>query len=260
MLTAVKVTLQQELWSSGGLLLTAFFVAGWIYRFRREATNRLRTLFAVALGLIVLAHGLMNSGEGERLPSTIAAPLIIIFGVGFFAVLIASSESLQRWPGWAMAGVLVLQGLPLVHDLAEPRRIHFSYPPYYPAFFMTLGREIAVRGGPVGGWMADVPAGAAWYSGQRIWAQPDTLRDFYGVHVMQPMLALVLTPETLDRPFFAELTSADGAASRFGDWGRIYTSLLSSRLPREFPLRDPRRLSENFYLLMDPAWAARQGK
>ncbi len=168
-LTELKEALQEDLWAGGGMILTAFFVTGWIYRFRRESTNRLRTLFAVALGLMILAQGLMNSGEGERAAVTVAAPLVIVFGAGFFSVLVASSSALRAWPKLAAAGLVALQALPLIHDVAEPRRIHFSYPPYYPSFFMALGQEMQEGAGPVGGWMADVPAGAAWYSGQRVW-------------------------------------------------------------------------------------------
>ena len=259
-LSGLQDTLRERLWSGGGLVLTAFFVTGWIYRFRRDSTNRLRTLFALALALMVVSQGLMNSGEGERWPSIVAAPLIIVFGVGFFAVLAASSDALRAWPKLAAAGLLTLQALPLVHDLAEPRRIHFSYPPYYPAFFIALGQEVERRGGPVGGWMCDVPAGAAWYSGQRVWAQPDTLRDFYEIDVDQHQLALVLTPATLDRPFFAELLDAEANATRFGEWGRIYTGLINGKLPREFPLRESRALAPNFQLLVDPVWAGPRGK
>jgi len=259
-LTALKRALSDDLWSGGGMVLTAFFVTGWIYRFRREGTNRLRTLFAVALGVMILAQGLMNSGEGERPAVTVAAPLVILFGAGFFSVLVASSSALRAWPKVAAAGLLVLQGLPLVHDIAEPRRIHFSYPPYFPSFFMALGQEMKLRAGPVGGWMADVPAGAAWYSGERVWAQPASLRDFYAVHVEQPILSLVLTPETLDRPFFAELAGDNTSTSRFGEWGRIYTGLISGRMSGAFPLSESQQMSENLYLLRDPSWNRRRGK
>lgn len=259
-LTALKRALSDDLWAGGGMILTAFFVTGWIYRFRREETNRLRTLFAVALAVMVLAQGLMNSGEGERHAVTAAAPLVILFGAGFFSVLVASSSALRAWPKLAAAGLLVLQGLPLIHDIAEPRRIHFSYPPYFPSFFMALGDEMAQRAGPVGGWMADVPAGAAWYSGQRVWAQPSSLRDFYAVHVEQPILSLVLTPETLDRPFFAELAGDNTSTSRFGEWGKIYTGLISGRISGEFPLSESQQMSENLYLLLDPSWNRRRGK
>lgn len=259
-LTALKGALQEDLWAGGGMLLTGFFVTGWIYRFRRESTNRMRTLFAVALGVMVIAQGLMNSGEGERDAVSVAAPLIILFGTGFFSVLIASSSALRAWPKLAAAGLLVLQGLPLLHDVAEPRRIHFSYPPYFPSFFMALGDEMAQRAGPVGGWMADVPAGAAWYSGRRVWAQPASLRDFYAVHVEQPILALVLTPETLDRPFFAELAGNNLSTSKFGEWGKIYTGLISGRMAGEFPLSESQQMSENLYVLLDPDWNRGRGK
>jgi hypothetical protein len=145
----------------------------------------------------------------------------------------------------------------MVREVMEPRRIHFSYPPYYPSFFMALGEEVDRRGAGLGGWMADVPAGAAWYSGHRVWAQPHTLRDFYAVNVDQHQLALVLTPATLDRPFFAELIGGRVSPSRFGEWGKVYTGLISGRLPRDFPLRESRQLADNFQLLLDPTWSSR---
>lgn len=133
-LTALQTTLREELWAGGGLLLTAFFVTGWIYQFKRSGTNRLRTLAAISLVVMVVAQGLLNSGEGERAATAIGAPLIILFGAGFFTVLVSSSAALRNWPGVAALCLVTLQALPLIHDVMEPRRIHFSYPPYYPAF------------------------------------------------------------------------------------------------------------------------------
>lgn len=259
-LTKLQTTLRQDLWAGGGLLLTAFFVTGWIYQFKRPGTNRLRTMAALLLGLMVLAQGLMNSGEGERTATAVGAPLIILFGAGFFTVLVSSSPALKRWPGIAALALLTLQALPLVHDVMEPRRIHFSYPPYYPAFFKAMGEELERSGETRVGWMADVPAGAAWYSGRRTWAQPQTLRDFYAIHVEQRQVALVLTPHTLDRPFFAELASGASSRSRFGEWGRIYTGLITGRLPPGFPLTEQKPLADNFYLVIDGAWARAHGK
>jgi len=259
-LTALQDTLRRDLWSSGGLLLTAFFVTGWIYRFKRDGTNRLRTLAAISLALMVVAQGLFNSGEGERLATTVGAPLIMIFGAGFFLVLVRSSASLKAWPGLAAAGLLGLQALPLGHDVLEPRRIHFSYPPYYPALFKAMGAELDRSGADRVGWVADVPAGAAWYAGRRVWAQPATLQDFYAIHVEQRQVALVLTPDTLDRPFFADLAKAPTERSRFGEWGRIYTGLITGRMPAAFPLKQPRRLADNFYLVIDAGWVRARGK
>ena len=52
------------------------------------------------------------------------------------------------------------------------------------------------------GVMADVPAGVAWYSDHRVWAQPARLHDFYAITLEQSIGELLLTPKTLDRPFF----------------------------------------------------------
>lgn len=259
-LTAVQTTLREELWAGGGLLLTAFFVTGWIYRFKRAGTNRLRTVAALVLALMVVAQGLMNSGEGERLATAVGAPLIILFGAGFFMVLVSSSAALKAWPGVAAFLLLGLQALPLIHDVMEPRRIHFSYPPYYPVFFKAMGRELERSGQSQVGWVADVPAGAAWYSGRRTWAQPETLRDFYAIHVEQRQVAMVLTPDTLDRPFFAELANGSDSRSQFGEWGRVYTGLITGRLPAGFPLTEQKRLADNFYLVIDGGWARAHGK
>lgn len=259
-LTALQDTLQRDLWASGGLLLTAFFVTGWIYRFKRDGTNRMRTLAAVSLALMVVSQGLFNSGEAERLATSVGAPLIMIFGAGFFLVLIRSSAALKAWPGVAATGLLALQALPLVHDIMEPRRIHFSYPPYYPALFKAMGSELERSATQQVGWSADVPAGAAWYAGHRVWAQPASLQEFYAIHVEQRQVALVLTPETLDRPFFAELARAPSERSRFGEWGRVYTGLITGRMPAGFPLNQSRRLADNFYLVVDGGWVQARGK
>jgi hypothetical protein len=111
--------------------------------------------------------------------------------------------------------------------------------------------EMVLRGGDNPGWMADVPAGAAWYSGQRVWAQPATLRDFYAIGAEQPMLALVLTPHTLDRSYFGQL-SRRTEASRLGDWADIYAGIALDRLPAGFPLSQPQKVADNLIVLIDP--------
>ena len=82
--------------------------------------------------------------------------------------------------------------------------------------------------------MADVPAGLAWYGRTRAWAQPATLHDFYAVQVEQPTGELLLTPRTLDRPFFSDLNARTKtpaflipSAPRIGEWGEIYGGLLT---------------------------------
>ena len=267
-LTSLQENLKSRLWSGGGMWLTAFFVAGWLYAFRSAAANRLRWTFTVALGVLLVAQAAFNSGESERLVPYWLAPLIMIFGAGFFFVLLGSNAVLGAWPRASAAVLLIVQALPLAHDALEPRRLHFNYPPYFPGLFIGMGHELERRDETSRfGLMADVPAGMAWYGRQRVWAQPVKMRDFYAVTLEQPLAELLLTPRTLDRPFFTELAarpappgSLQPVANRFGDWGLIYGGLFTGKLPPEFPLSAPQRLAENLYVMLNPALPPARGK
>jgi hypothetical protein len=260
-LTSLQRGLGGEVWSGGGLLLAAFFVAGCLYRVRGAEANGARWLFVAGLGAWVLARAFLDSGEGERPPWVCAAPLMAVFGARFFTVLVASHETLGAHAARAAWVLLAVQALPLARELAEPRKLHFSYPPYYPALFQGVARQVASGGvasampGRAAGWMCDVPAGAAWYgggAGGRVWAQPATTRDFLEIDALQPQAALVLTPRTLSRPFFAELAKGGGAADA-GDWARVYRGLATGRAPADFPLSRAARVADDLYILLNPA-------
>jgi hypothetical protein len=260
--------MRERIWSGGAMWFTAFFVAGWLYTFRDDSTNRLRWIFSAALGILVLSQAIFNSGESERWAAGWLSPLIIIFGAGFFSVLVSSNAALNRAPGWCAAGLLALQALPLAHDALEPRRLHFQYPPYFPGLFIGMRQELESRDRHHRfGVMADVPAGVAWYGRQRVWAQPVRLRDFYAITLEQPIGEMLLTPRTLDRPFFSELAARPveplalkPALERFGEWGNIYAGLFTGRLPADFPLSSPQKLAENLYVLLNPAIPPAPGK
>ncbi len=267
-LTYLQDNLKARLWSGGAMWFAAFFVAGWLYPFRAVVTNRLRWVFTGSLGLLLIAQGALNSGDTERPVAVWISPLVIVFGAGFFSVLLGSNARLAAWPRVAMTVLLAAQALPLAHDALEPRRLHFQYPPYFPALFHGVKIEL-VRRDPAGrfGIMADVPAGVAWYGGTRTWAQPPRLRDFYAITLEQPIGELVLTPRTLDRPFFSELNarpilpgSLAAVPNRFGEWGEIYAGLLVGTMPREFPLGAPHKVAENLFVLLNPALPPPRGK
>lgn len=260
-LTALQEDLKSRLWSGGAMWLGAFFVASWLYTFRSATVNRLRWVCCATLGALLLAQAGFNSGESERHAAVWLAPLLIVFGAGFFFVLLGSHASLSAWPRTVATALLALQALPLLHDVLEPRRLHFHYPPYFPALFQGLRHELDRREAAGHfGLMSDVPAGLAWYGQTRAWAQPPRLRDFYAITLEQPMGGLLLTPRTLDRPFFSELNAAPilpgtvGAVpDRFGEWGGVYAGLLTGSLPRDFPFGPPQKLAENLFVLLNPA-------
>ncbi len=267
-LTSLQESVKSRLWSGGAMWLAAFFVAGALYAFRSSAANRMRWVFVISLVVLLAAQASLNSGESERLVAVWLAPLVMIYGAGFFFVLLGSNAALAAWPRACAGALLLLQALPLLHDVLEPRRLHFQYPPYFPALFQGMKQELTRRAGADRyGLMADVPAGVAWYGRTRVWAQPPRLHDFYAITLEQPLGELLLTPRTLDRPFFTELNARSllpGALSavpnRFGEWGEIYAGLLTGSLPREFPLQAPQKLAENLYVLLNPALPPPRGK
>lgn len=269
LLSSVQESLRARLWSGGGMWFTAFFVAGWLYAFRSGAANRLRWLFTAGLALSIVFQAAFNSGELERPAAVWLAPLVIVFGAGFVGVLLASSDLVVGWPRAALALLLGLQALPLAHSALEPRRLHFQYPPYFPALFTGMRLELEKRSAASRfGLMADVPAGVAWYGGTRVWAQPPRLKDFHAITLEQPIGGLLLSPRTLDRPFLSDLSArpAPGPGflssdrNRFGEWGEIYGGLLTGSLPRGFPLNSAQKLADNLYVLLNPALPPAGGK
>ncbi len=256
-LTGLQLNVRERLWSGGGYFLAAFFFAGWLYRFRNDTTNRLRWAFTAALALMVAGQPFLNSGESLRLPVYYLLPVLLVFGAGFFFVLVESSPALGAHARLAAAVLLALQAAPLAHDLMEPRRLHFHYPPYFPTLFMRIHTDISRAPGLQDmGVMADVPAGFAWYGRHRVWAQPDRIRDFYSIATEQPVGLLLLTPVTLDRPFFAQLAvngiTPEGRFPRYQGWGPVYAGLATGRMPPEFPLVLPQKLADNLVVLRDP--------
>jgi hypothetical protein len=258
-LSTVQETLRSRAWSGGSMWFIAFFAAGWLYVFKSAPVNRLRWLFAVSLVALVGSQAVFNSGESERLAVVWLAPLVIVFGAGFFFVLLSSNAVLGSWPRLCAGVLLSLQALPLAHDALDPHWLHFQYPPYFPQLFQGMRRQIDASD-PAGrfGLMADVPAGLAWYGQARVWAQPATLRDFYSVQVEQPTGELLLTPKTLDRPFFSDLNAKPktpgfltASIPRIGEWGEVYGGLLTGSFPREFPLSAPRKITEDLYVLFN---------
>ncbi|MEJ1971666.1 MAG: hypothetical protein WDM96_03980 [Lacunisphaera sp.] len=262
-LGGMELNLKERIWSGGGLMLTAFFVAGLVYRFRHGPVNRVRWCFAVTLLVLLAGQPFFNSGESVRLPAYYLAPLIIVFGAGFLFVLVDSQQALgQHWK-WVVAGLLVLQGLPLLRDGLEPKKIHFYFPPYFPGLFIELHRELNTRFLPGTGVATDIPAGSAWYGQSRVWAKPERLRDFSQIIVEQNIGALLLTPVTLDRPFFTELAARKDdtiSLTDTGGWGGVYAGLVTRRMPPGFPLNlPPQKLTENMVLLVNPQTLARGG-
>jgi hypothetical protein len=265
-LGGMQDAVRSRVWSGGAMWFAAFFAASWLYVFKSAPVNRLRWLFAISLLALVASQATFNSGDSERQAVVWLSPLIIVFGAGFFFVLLSSNAALGAWPRSCAAVLIAMQAIPLAHDALDPHWLHFQYPPYFPQLFQGMRRQLdASDAGGRYGLMADVPAGLAWYGQTRVWAQPATLRDFYAVQVEQPTGELLLTPRTLDRPFFSDLNAKSKAPSfltdsipRIGEWGEVYGGLLTGNFPRGFPLSTPRKVTEDLYVLFNSSLVSGQ--
>ena len=246
-----------RIWTGGAYLFSGFFLIGALYRFKRDEVNVLRWC-ALGLSMLLIAgQPFFNDGLSERLAAVYLAPLMIIFGVGFLMILIDSTRARSELEKlvWT-AAVLGLHSLPLVHNLAEPRRLPFTYPPYHPSV-MALTRTLIMDNVKPGyAFMADVPAGVAWYSQQPVWAQPETYSGYAEALLHQDIAALFLSPKVLDQPYFSQLLKpgfmSGAEISRSRTWSAVYANLLNSRVPHFFPLQRVFRLTENMYVLINP--------
>jgi hypothetical protein len=258
-LSTLQEAVRSRIWSGGSMWFIAFFAGGWLYVFKAAPVNRLRWMFSASLLVLVASQAVFNAGDSERQAVVWLSPLVMVFGAGFFFVLLSSNPLLGSWPRICAAALLTLQALPLAHDALDPHWLHFQYPPYFPQLFQGMRRQLdASDAAGRYGLMADVPAGLAWYGQTRVWAQPASLRDFYAVQVEQPTGELLLTPKTLDRPFFSDLNAKSRAPSfltaaipRIGDWGEVYGGILTGTFPREFPLSSSKKVTEDLYVLFN---------
>lgn len=257
-LSGIKENLRESVWSGGALVFAGFFFAGFFYRFRDSATNHIRWLAAAIIAVLLLGRPFFDDGEGLRLPAAYLAPLIILFGVGFFLILLESTAQRTKLERIGLIAILLLvQALPLSHLVLEPARgAYYAYPPYSPRLMHLMKTGLKDKFFQNFGLMADVPAGVAWYAQEAVWAQPEQYRDFDGILAYQPIGALYLSPEVLDRPFFGELLQIGGKRSwddprRNFSWGAVYATLSSGQVPSFFPLQKSLRIWDNTIVLMD---------
>ena len=259
-LKGLEINLKERLWSGGAYVFTAFLLVGCLYRFRNRLANNMRWGAVLALFSVMVLQPFFSSGQSERLPALYLAPLIIIFGAGFFFIMLESTGRRTRLERISWITLLLLfQALPMIHNLMEPKRAPFTYPPYVPSLLARTRTHLTDHFFSGYAIMSDIPAGLAWYSQQPVWAQPGEYAEFVEVLLRQEVGALFLSPKVLDRPYFSQLLRADldsgGEYLKNRYWGAIYGSLQQQKVPRYFPLSRVQQISTNMYVLLNPlAW------
>jgi hypothetical protein len=246
--------LSEDLLNITGNWVGAFFLVGLLIPFRNPTLNRLRWFLLLCLPVLVLAQALGHTHLSELSPVVnsenllvLAAPLAIVFGVGFFSLLLEQmqlpSPSFRRL---IIAVFCVIICLPTAVKFFAPRSETAPYSLYPP---------IIQR---VSGWMkenelimSDVPWAVAWYGRhQCIWLTLNSEEDFFNISDYQkPVQGLYLTPVTMDSRFLTQWYVRPGEHT----WGKLaLDSLYNLDLPATFPLRrSPTGLLPNRMFLTD---------
>jgi len=252
--------LQQDLPNLGNSWLTPLFLAGLLLGFRNPAIRRLRYFLMFSLVMLIIVQALGQTQLSEDSPVSnsenllvLLVPLIFVYGVSFFLLLLDQMKLLFRGVRYIVIGVFgVIMCLPLLFTFLPPRPLPVVYPPYYPPAIQQ-----------VTGWMkenelmmSDIPWAVAWYGNRQcIWTTLDAQDQFFAVNdLLKPIRALYLTPATMDSRFLTGWVRA-GEHS----WGSfILESMLRGQIPASFPLRvSPKGfLPEQLFLTDWDRWKA----
>jgi hypothetical protein len=250
--TNMRQIVTSDLPKLGGSWVTAFFLAGLMVGFRNPAISRLRYFLLACILVLTLTQALGRTQLSEESPDinsenllVLVAPLVLVYGVGFFYLLLEQIQLPFPQLRYVVIGVFsLLACLPMLFVFLPPKITPVAYPPYYPPAIQTVAgwlneKELA---------MSDIPWAVAWY-GQRqcVWltlkCTPDakdpaaTHEDFFAISDYQkPINILYLTPQTMDSRFLGQW----GPWVRAGDhnWGSFVVQCLASRVPGAFPLRE----------------------
>lgn len=199
------------------LFLTAFF-----YRFARDPVHLLR--WAVGLGILsLLLVGALYGDTTIRL-LRMFWPLIIIYGLAFFFILLDRLQFRVRLFNLAITTLFIALGLlPLILTMMPPRS-GVPYPPYFPPFIMHVSGTL----GPDELMCTDMPWATAWYGSRNSLLLPATLDEFYEINDYNKRISgLYFTTITRDKPYARGLlTGAD----------RTWFPILEGRIPPDFPL------------------------
>ncbi len=252
--------LQESLPCLGGTWLTPLFLAGLLLGFRSPAIRRLRYLLMMSLAMLVMVQAMGRTQIAEDSPEinnenllVLLVPLVIVYGVSFFFLLLDQMKLLYRGMRYLVVGVFaVIICLPMIFMFLVAKTVPVVYPPYYPPAIQQVSnwmKENELM-------MSDIPWAVAWYGNRQcVWTTLDAQTQFFAVNdLMKPVRALYLTPQTMDSRFLTQWVRA-GEHS----WGSfILESMVQRAIPASFPLRvSPKGfLPEQLFLTDWDRWKA----
>ncbi len=234
---------QTSLRTIGEGLLIGLFMATFFYRFVRHPAHTLRWAVALSLGGLLLIGSLY--GESTFRIVLLFWPLIILYGLAFFQLLLQRLQLKLPFLNLSVTGVVILlSALPMIFTLLPPRATR-PYPPYSPGLIGYLSNLLE----PHELMATDMPWATAWYGNQTSLLLPVNVEQFYDINdYMHRFSGLYFTTLTRDQPHM-RLQKSPIYASWF--------PILRGQLPSGFPLSHgvPLRDMDQLFLSDRARWA-----
>jgi hypothetical protein len=259
LMVGVREIVEKELPRLGGSWVSAFFLVGLLVPFRNPTLSRLRVFVVLALGLLTAIQALGRTGlsvdsaevNSENL-LVVLAPMVFLFGVGLFFVLLEQSGmKVPALRGFSMGAFIVVSSVPLWFSLLTPVSSALVYPPYYPPYIQEKSKWIEEQDLV----MADFPWAVAWYGNrQSLWLslkyrEDDSLKfrnDFETLNRQgKPIRGLYLSARTVKSIETTALSAwmrgvgTDNWEEAVSDWDTfvLLGAYLKHEVPTGFPLR-----------------------
>lgn len=229
---------QNELLKIAGTWPSLLFFSGLLLAFNSSGPRRMRYFLLMCLATFIVVQAMGKTWISDDSPEVnsenllvLTAPLVIIFGVSFFCILLDQIKFPGRELRYVAMGVFILlSSLPLFSALlfkSFPR----SFPPYYPPDIQRAA-----------GWMkeseltmSDIPWAVAWYGNRQcVWLTDNAQDSFFEVNdYMKPVSALYLSMKTTD-----SRVMSDCIYTGTNSWGNfVMNAAANYKLPPSFPLR-----------------------
>jgi hypothetical protein len=210
-----KDILQNEFPRLGGNWIGAFFLVGLLVGFANVTASRIRYFLLMCLAVLLAAQALGHTQlaeDSKQINSenllVLASPLVLLYGVSFFYLLLDQIYLPVRELRYAIIGAFcVIACLPMLFALLPSRtKSPLSYPPYHPPSIQRAANFAK----PEELTMSDMPWALAWY-GQRqcVWLTQKMQPDFSDINDLQkPVTVLFLTRLTLDSRIITDWLAA----------------------------------------------------
>ena len=237
LMSGVSGILTNGLLKTGGWAGVLFF-AGLFLNFRGASARRIRYFLLMCLLVFIVVQAMGRTQLSDLSPEinsenliVLLAPLIFIFGAGFFFTMLEQvALPLFQLRYVAIGLFIALCCFPMIDALLPPKVSPVVYPPYYPPKI----QEVANYMNPDELMMSDVPWAVAWYGDRQcVWLTLDWQDDFDAIDKnTKPIHGLYLSPQTMDGKFVSEWMEASEHS-----WGGFLLQVLNDkRVPDKFPL------------------------